>query len=156
MQIHGVVVRLASSCNVTMLLSTSAAAFADSFPLGVDQSSSGTFRYGETDFRASKAIRVSHYDISPGYFRAIGTRLLAGRDFTWHDDAKSPLTAIVNQTFARKVLGNQNGVGLYYRVGDLKQPPVQVIGIVEDMVDRWRTTARLSMPALWQAHGIAL
>jgi hypothetical protein len=38
----------------------------------------------------------------------------------------------VNQTFARRVLGNRNGVGLYYRVGDLKQPPVQVIGIVED------------------------
>jgi predicted permease len=109
-----------------------AAAFADSFPLGVDQSSSGAFRYGETDFRASRAIRVSHYDVSPGYFRAIGTRLLAGRDFTWHDGAKSPLTAIVNQTFARKVLGAENGVGLYYRVGDLKQPPVQVIGIVED------------------------
>jgi predicted permease len=109
-----------------------AAAFADSFPLGVDQSTGGAFRYAETDFRASRAIRVSHYEVSPGYFRAIGTRLLAGRDFTWHDDAKSPLTAIVNRTFARKVLGDQNGVGLYYRVSDLKQPPVQVIGIVED------------------------
>ena len=38
----------------------------------------------------------------------------------------------MNQTFARRVLGNRNSVGLYYRVGDLKQPPVQVIGIVED------------------------
>jgi predicted permease len=109
-----------------------AAAFADSFPLGVDQSTGGAFRYAETDFRSSRAIRVSHYEVSPGYFRTIGTRVLAGRDFTWHDDAKSPLTAIVNQTFARKVLGDQNGVGLYYRVGDLKQAPVQVIGIVED------------------------
>jgi predicted permease len=109
-----------------------AAAFADSFPLGVDQSNSGAFRFGETDFRASRAIRVSHYEVSPGYFRAIGTHLLFGRDFTWHDDAYSPLTAIVNRTFARQVLGNQNGVGLYYRAGDLKQPPVQVIGIVED------------------------
>jgi predicted permease len=117
---------------VSQLPGVTAAAFADSFPLGVDQSSNGAFRYGETDFRALRAIRVSHYEVSPGYFRAIGTRLLAGRDFTWHDDAKSPLTAIVNQTFARKVLGNPNGVGLYYRAGDLKQPPVQVIGIVED------------------------
>ncbi|MGA3236799.1 MAG: ADOP family duplicated permease [Bryobacteraceae bacterium] len=117
---------------VSQLPGVTAVAFADSFPLGVDQSSSGAFRYGETDFRASRAIRVSHYEVSPGYFRAIGTRLLTGREFTWHDDAKSPLTAIVNQTFARQVLGNQNGVGLYYRVGDLKQPPVQVIGIVED------------------------
>jgi predicted permease len=118
--------------SVSHLPGVTAAAFADSFPLGVDQSSSGVFRYGETEFRASRAIRVSHYEVSPGYFRAIGTRLLAGRDFTWHDDAKAPLTAIVNQTFARLVLGNQNGVGLYYRFGDLKQPPVQVIGVVED------------------------
>ncbi len=117
-QKHGEVFQRRALDATWQLPGVAAAAFADSFPLGVDQSSSGTFRYGETDFRASKAIRVSHYDISPGYFRSIGTRLLAGRDFTWHDDAKSPLTAIVNQTFARKVLGNQNGVGLYYRVGD--------------------------------------
>jgi ABC-type antimicrobial peptide transport system permease subunit len=38
----------------------------------------------------------------------------------------------VNRTFARKVLGTEAGVGLYYRTGGPKQPPIQVIGIVED------------------------
>ncbi len=76
---------------VLQLPGVTAAAFADSFPLGVDQSNSGVFRFDETDFRASQGdSRVSHYEVSPGYFRAIGTHLLAGRDFTWHDDAVAP------------------------------------------------------------------
>jgi hypothetical protein len=50
---------------VLRLPGVSAAAFSDSFPLGVDQSNSGVYRFAETNFRASTAIRVSHYEVSP-------------------------------------------------------------------------------------------
>jgi predicted permease len=108
----------------------SAAAFADSFPLGIDQSTTIAFRPKETDFLSSNAISVSHYHVSPGFFAAIGTRLLNGRDFTWHDGAQSPRVAIVNRTFARTVLGTERAEGLYYFAGP--KVSVQVVGVVED------------------------
>lgn len=97
--------------------------------MGVDQNNNGVFRYQETEFRASNAINASHFNVSPGYFAAIGTHLVAGRDFTWRDSTDAPRVAVVNLTFARRVLGTEQGVGLYYRSG---RTPVQVIGIVED------------------------
>ena len=46
------------------------------------------------------------YDVSPGYFSAAGTTLLAGRTFTWHDDKNAPRVAVVNREFARQVFGS--------------------------------------------------
>jgi hypothetical protein len=46
------------------------------------------------------------YNISPDYFRASGTSLLAGRGFTWHDDTNAPRVAVVNREFASKILGS--------------------------------------------------
>ena len=108
----------------------SAAAFADAFPLGIDQSTTNFFRPRETDFRSSNVLNGSHYNVSPGFFDAIGTRLLEGRDFTWHDGAQSPRVAIVNRTFARTMLGTEHAAGLYYLAGP--KVPVQVVGVVED------------------------
>ena len=42
--------------------------------------------------------------VSAGYFKALGTVVLEGRDFTDVDRAGSPRVAIVNQAFARKYI----------------------------------------------------
>ncbi len=71
------------------------------------------------------------YNISPEYFRAAGTSLIAGRAFTGHDDKGSPPVAVVNREFARKVLDSPtNAVGGYYKMRDGAR--VQVVGIAED------------------------
>ena len=46
------------------------------------------------------------YSISPEYFHAAGTALLAGRTFTWHDDKNAPRVAVVNREFASKIFGS--------------------------------------------------
>ncbi len=46
------------------------------------------------------------YNVSPDYFRASGTSLLAGRAFSWHDDTNAPRVAVVNPEFASKILGS--------------------------------------------------
>ncbi len=48
------------------------------------------------------------FSISPEYLRAAGTALLAGRDFTWHDDKNAPRVAVINREFARKDLWLRN------------------------------------------------
>ena len=73
---------------IARLPGVTAAAYASSVPLSIDQSSTMVFAEKETDLRPSKAKQVSYYDVSPGYFRAMGTRFIAGRDFTWQDGPK--------------------------------------------------------------------
>jgi len=80
---------------------------------------------------ANAAAAVLSYSVSPRYFEAAGTALLAGRDFTWHDDRSRPRVAVVNREFARKVFGSTAAaIGSYYKM--LAGERVQVIGVVED------------------------
>lgn len=85
-----------------------------------------------TDLRPANAVaRPYIYRISPGYVRAAGTALLAGRGFSWHDDENSPRVAVVNREFASKVFGSPaTALGRYFKMRDGTR--VQVAGIVED------------------------
>jgi predicted permease len=85
-----------------------------------------------TDLRPSNAAADSFvFSISPEYFRAAGTTLLSGRTFTRYDDKEAPFVAVVNEFFARKVLGSPaNVVGRYFKKSDGTR--IQVVGVVED------------------------
>jgi predicted permease len=54
--------------------------------------------------------------VSPGYFRTLGIRLIAGRDFDQRETRTSQRTVIVNETFVAKVLGGANPLGRVFRV----------------------------------------
>jgi predicted permease len=115
---------------VAQIPGVTAAGFSNTTPLSLDSSDSSAFRDGTTDFRPSNAAADALvYDVSPGYLMAAQTRLLAGRDFTWHDDAKAPKVAIVNETFARQVFGTTQALGRYFLYGDRR---CEVVGIVEN------------------------
>jgi predicted permease len=90
------------------------------------------FKEEATDLKpANAAARPFRYEISPRYFQAAGTALLAGRDFTWHDDKKAPAVAVVNQELARRVFGlPANALGRYFKSQDGTR--IQIVGIVED------------------------
>src|SRR4029078_13478800 len=49
--------------------------------------------------------------VSPDWFPTYGIPLLAGRDFTLHDDRNAPKVIVVNETFAKKYFGGANPVG---------------------------------------------
>jgi len=103
----------------------------DETPLGTGGDTTPAYREGTTDFRPSNSVLSgSTYAMSPGYLEAAQTRLLAGRDFTWHDGAKTPKVVIVNQTFARKMFGNPEPLGRRFATGD--GTLWQIVGIVED------------------------
>ena len=106
--------------------------FADRTPLNGSMRWSIVFAGDATDLRPSNAAaEVPIYSISPGYFRAAGTAMLSGRDFTWHDDQNAPRVAVVNQQFARTIFGSvTDSTGKYYKIQDGTR--VQVVGIAED------------------------
>jgi ABC-type antimicrobial peptide transport system permease subunit len=71
------------------------------------------------------------YSVSPEYFHAASTALLAGRDLTWQDDKNGPRVAVINREFARKIFGSvANAMGRYYKRRDGTR--TQVVGVVED------------------------
>jgi predicted permease len=117
---------------VRQLPGVESAAYSNSLPLSIDQSHTSVFPADRAGLRPSDRIGVTYYEVSPGFFATLGTRLLAGRDFSWHDDAKSPPVAIVNLAFGKRVLHNENPVGGHFRHGAVNGTLVEVIGVVED------------------------
>jgi predicted permease len=95
-------------------------------------SRANVFKEEITDLRPANATaRPYRYDVSPEYFHAAGTALLAGRDLTWHDDKNAPSVAVVNREFASRMFGSvTNAVGGYYKMQDGTR--VEVIGVVEN------------------------
>jgi predicted permease len=80
---------------------------------------------------ANAASAPYKYEVSPGYFEAAGTHLLAGRSFDWHDDKNAPPVAIANAEFARKMFGSvADTIGKFCRRQNGVR--VQIVGVVED------------------------
>ncbi|REJ74006.1 MAG: hypothetical protein DWQ30_22220 [Acidobacteria bacterium] len=65
--------------------------------------------------------------VAPGYFEALGTPLVAGRDFTWSDATGAPRVAIVNRAFAERYWRGDDAVGKTIR----QDEPIEVVGVVE-------------------------
>jgi predicted permease len=108
-----------------------AVGYIDGVPLSGGSDDTDVYREGETDMRPSKSVTdADYYSVSPGYLAAAGTRLLAGRDFSWDDNAKSLKVAIVNETLARTVFGNSPAVGRHFLERD--KTLYQIVGVVED------------------------
>jgi len=77
-------------------------------------------------------IRLFNY-VSPGYFKTAGTRLVAGRDFTWDDLYGLRPMVMVSENFARESWGSASA-GVGKRVRQFSNTPWQeVIGVVEDV-----------------------
>jgi predicted permease len=104
----------------------------DTPPLHMGWSVSYVFSDRATDLRPPNAVAQSiEYRISPEYFQAAKTALLAGRNVDWHDDANAPRVAVVNRVFASKMFANQTeAIGEHFKMPD--GTLVQVVGVVED------------------------
>ena len=111
---------------------TEAVGLIDQPPLWAGWTTVSIYTDTMTDLRPANAVaNPVTYKISPGYFQAAGTALLAGRAPTWHDDMDAPRVAVINQEFARRIFGSvTNAVGSYYKIRGGSR--IQVIGVVED------------------------
>jgi predicted permease len=78
--------------------------------------------------RPNEVMEVEASMISPGYYRAIGTPLLRGREFTDADRRGTERVVIVNQAFADRFWPGQNPIGKH--VGAISTPPSVVVGVV--------------------------
>ena len=101
---------------------------------------------------ASSGEIIGNRVISPGYFRTMGIRLLAGRSFTASDIAGSPHVIIVDEAFAKKYLGNNPLDHRIQHDPGTKAPPewMQIVGVVStahDMNPQMGTSGEIYFPA---------
>ena len=89
------------------------------------------FRSVESGKSSEKDPAVAFNTVTPGYFDAVGMRILKGRDFSDADRAWSPSVAIVSDVAARRLWPNQDPIGKRWRFGpDAKRGWFTVVGVV--------------------------
>ena len=78
-----------------------------------------------------ESIVIPRNNVGPDYFRVMRIPLLAGRDFTEHDDREAArAVAIVNEAFARRYFGGADPVGRKMRIA--QGPWATIVGVVEN------------------------
>lgn len=78
------------------------------------------------------SIACDQHVVSPGYFDAAGTRLLAGRTFTWDDYAPDRRIVVIDEKMARRAFPGENPLGrrIKLAVGNGEREWLEVIGVV--------------------------
>jgi predicted permease len=110
-----------------------AAGIADYLPLGRNRSWGTPFPKGVKPPQGLSAGPLV-YVITPGYMRAMGTRL-SGRDFTWDDGPKSINVVMINKAYARFLANYTNwpdGSAVGQMLNDGRQD-LLVTGVVDDV-----------------------
>jgi predicted permease len=74
--------------------------------------------------------------IAPGYFKTMGTRVVAGRDLSWTDLYEKRRVAIVSENLAREWWGDPHAaLGKRIREGGDADPWREIVGVVENVYD---------------------
>jgi predicted permease len=103
--------------------------YSNSAPLGIVGGSAFTMD--------ARQVQASSRDVDPGYFAAMGMRILSGRDFSDGDVASGRPVFVVNRTFARQYLSDRP-VGQHVSVSfrDGPSQPWEIIAVVDDVRHR--------------------
>jgi len=119
------------------------------FPLPLDYESSSTavFVAGKTEAPNHDTEPIWSSRADPGYFATMGTTIVAGREFTDHDDSSAPPVVIVNEAMARRYWPGDDPIGRDLRVGGRTGQVLHVVGVVRD--GKYIFLGEQPTPAMW-------
>ena len=97
------------------------------------------YRAKENEYTGSAMVAVS-----PGFFRSMGVRLLAGREFTLRDDANAPKAVVVNEAFVKRYFAGRDPIGRRMMIGGSNKPVLdrEIVGVVADTRKEVREPAK--------------
>jgi putative ABC transport system permease protein len=119
------------------LSGVTSAAFADTIPLTMQSDNGNIEAEGEAEGRnripgQNPPPRRFKY-VSPGFLRSTGTRLIAGRDFTWEDLQGLRPVVMISENLARALWGSPQAA-LGKRIRDVPVDPWrEIVGVVENV-----------------------
>jgi len=84
--------------------------------------------------KADEDVGSSQIAVGPGFFKAMGIPLRAGREFTVGDDAGAPKVVVINEAFARKYFAGRNPIGGRLMIGGSDHPVYdhEIVGVAAD------------------------
>ena len=107
-------------------------AFAQTAPMEFDGHGWNLIYVEGKTYAGDPPIRFYNY-VSPAYFKSLGTRLIAGRDFTWQETYDLRPKLIVSENLAREEWGSA-GAAIGKRLREVPSEPwYEVIGVVQDV-----------------------
>jgi predicted permease len=106
------------------------AALARVVPLSGGGRSGAVLRPGADPADERSRVGVAMNSITPAYFRTIGVRLLAGREFLASDTAATERVAVVSRSTARELWPEEDAIGR--EITGVAAQPVRIVGVVED------------------------
>ncbi len=111
----------------------SLAAVSSNFPMNPTSTGQFTRRFQVEGHLADEVVPVAAVRImSPDYFRALGIRLLAGREFAESDNETAPPVAVITQSLARHYWRTEDPIGRRISM-DKGETWVRVVGVVGDV-----------------------
>jgi predicted permease len=128
---------------VSALPGVQSAALAEGGPLASRQMFDSVRVPGQAEIRAASD------DVTPGFFDAIGARLIAGRDFGASDKPGVPRVAIINATLARMLFKGDDPIGHIIELRPIRNEPRrhQVIGVAADF--HYHDLHAAAEPTVW-------
>ncbi|HJR64237.1 MAG TPA: ABC transporter permease [Gemmatimonadaceae bacterium] len=89
--------------------------------------------------------------VTPGYFGAMGMRLLRGRTLTESDDERAPGAVVITESLARRYWPGEDPIGVRFKLGGEAGPGwVTIVGIVGDV--RYQSLGAEPQPEMYLAH----
>jgi predicted permease len=108
--------------------------FANDLPMGGGQWNGPVLVEGETLAAGETPPSRRWNFVSPGYFEAIGTRMIAGRDITWSDIEAGGRVAVISEDFAREIaIEPAAAVGRRIRLRFDQAGWDEVVGVVQQV-----------------------
>jgi len=119
--------------NLAAIPGTVSVGFSMYLPMeGLDEDWDTMFAEEKTYGSGENPVRMYKF-ISPGFFEAMGTKLIAGRDYTWTDVEQARPVVIISDDYARELGGSAAAaIGKRIRHGP-GTPWREIIGVVEDV-----------------------
>jgi predicted permease len=72
--------------------------------------------------------------VMPGFFEALGAKMVLGRPITEDDTATTRKTAVINEAFAKKFFKGQNPIGQHFGPDKIKYASnFEIVGVARDM-----------------------
>jgi predicted permease len=139
------------------------AGMATSLPALNDSGTASITLEGWTPDRSDPAA-AAFAAVTPGYFRALDMRLIAGRLLEDADDQRAPAAVVVNETLARTYFGSEGAVGRRFRFTGRRgqvsadAPWITIVGVVADIAEDGvdRPVRPQVYQSLWQVSRLGL
>jgi predicted permease len=109
---------------------------ASTLPLRADRDPSGTVEIRGELSDPAHPVGAHMRIVTPGFFAAMGIRVLAGRGFTADDRQQTAQVAVVNRAFVRRFIGGRDPMTAQFTFGYPKTDPQSlrsIVGVVDDV-----------------------